>query len=593
MSRDHRQFVETAVRMTRVASVAIAVSALASPASAQRVTPELSPRTLTPAQIGFLFGEPEDRTRPITTLQGWDGVITPDYPQANTYGPGPIVVDWNRKNLTWWFSASTTAPAMVNYEWQVAAYGFPPGTWTPIPGLDGKGTATGMEFMIDLDPFAPRPLGWHPKFFAGNGKATHSSKPIFFSPIPAAQRNKVSTLSKFAGVFIPPSANASMNAFIAQGPPAVGQPMTLFARVVPLGLDGTPVGPPSNVVRFDFGEPAPTKPIELPNLSPPALHYAAYDPVRWFTFDYRCHVIASQDWIDPITGAILIPKGQPANMCDDDDSILDNIVETFGSFVEFLGDFVDWVSETYSNVKGELISFAASNIPGCDATCELAIEIGVNAGLAAVGMPPDLPNVDQLQAMGEGYLVDTIVTAAEQQTGASVPDVVKDELKEAVHDMIEEAKDLADGGDGSSFWVPNRLKQFRAPIITVDLTNNGNKLTLPTTLVLQDLDGDRYHPASFLVPSLKPGQTLRIALTLTPKDDPEGWMALLPTSGDGIASFVLKYEQAEAALNAWAAKYRAGDLRVGSSFQSSFSISAGPSLTCTADPTVPGTCAVH
>jgi hypothetical protein len=575
-----------------IAALTAALALLVAPASfAQRVDPDpdLPPRMLTLEQIAFLFGGPSRLVRPETTLLAWDGVLRPD--GEIVYVPGPVFIDWNRKDLTWWFKYSTNAAAVASVQWQIAAYGFPPGvSWTPVPGLDGTGTVSGIQFPIDLDGFAPRPSDWHPTFTLGKPKLNASATPVFPKPVPAPKRDDVVNTSRFAGVKIPPFAKASVEALTAQSPPVIAQPTTLFVRVVPLGFDGTPAGPPSNVVRLDFGDPDPSGVIPAPVFFQPALAFYAYEPVRWFTFDYRCWVVASQDIVSPLTGQVIWAKGERENMCDDDDSILDEIVDAFEGFVEFLTDFVNWVSDTYSNIKGELIAAVASHLPLCGDECKLLIEIGVNAGLAAVGMPPDLPNVKQLQAMGEGYLAETIADTVTQQTGVPVPDEAKEQIKQAVHDMIDQAADLADGGSGSSLWVPDLSRQFQAPIITVNITNPQPLASIPTQLVLQDLDGTRYHPTSFFVPSLDPGQTIRVALTLTPIDDPEAWMALLPTSGDGISEFLAKSIAAENALVAWAAKYRAGDLRVRATFKNAVSTGAGGTLVCTADPTVEGTC---
>ena len=76
------------------------------------------------------------------------------------------------------------------------------------------------------------------------------------------------------------------------------------------------------------------------------------------------------------------------------------------------------MSKTYSTLKNEVASTLVSVIPGCasDPDCAGAVQMGLNAGLAALGMPPDLPDFEQLQAMGEGYLVDAVAQQVAAQT---------------------------------------------------------------------------------------------------------------------------------------------------------------------------------
>ncbi len=103
---------------------------------------------------------------------------------------------------------------------------------------------------------------------------------------------------------------------------------------------------------------------------------------------------------------------------------------------------VDFLSQIYEDVKAaaaKVVKTVIQVVPGlgdlCNAhpsQCEAAIEAGINAGLAAIGMPPSLPNWDELKQQGVDYLAAEIAS----QTG--VPQEVVDKALEVAQETLEE-----------------------------------------------------------------------------------------------------------------------------------------------------------
>jgi hypothetical protein len=329
-------------------------------------------------------------------------------------------------------------------------------------------------------------------------------------------------------------------------------------RVVPLKADGASVGPPSNVVVLEFLEPDPTNVIPQPVFVHPSAAFAAYTPVRPYAFDWSCHMVLTYD--HPLG---YWQKGDKTNICDDDSDIVGDIIDAFGSVVELVTDFVDWVSDTYSDIKSEVASQVAGTLQDFGIPCnETCATIALNAALAAAGMPPELPDVEQFQAMGEGYAVDTLANYAEAQ-GVPVPEEAREKMREQVHQMIDKAAESTfTGGEGSAAYIPDVTYQFHGPILVMDVTNPSNQyVSMTDALRVEDQTG-RYHTETFFIPPIRPGHSFRIALTLKPLQDAKAWMSLLPYEGQPLSVFELfqKLEAAEDALRAWRTTYRTEDL---------------------------------
>jgi hypothetical protein len=305
--------------------------------------------------------------------------------------------------------------------------------------------------------------------------------------------------------------------------------------------------------------------------------FVSYRPVQGYTFDWQCWVEASRDiaapdflsaGVDPGTNAgtvLLFPKGATRNICEKDDgNIVEDFVDAVGGFIEMMGSFVDWVSQAYSSLKSAVASKLVSVIPGCssDPVCKGAVAAGLNAGMAALGMPPDLPDFEQLQAMGEGYLVDAVA----QQVAANTNLPFADEAaKAALKEFIEKGKEAMQGGSGSSPWIPDDSKQYKPLLLTLAVSNPSTSGATPAMYMeVSEPGGTRYKSRTVAVPSLAPGQSVKAAVSLDPVSDPKAWMESLPTAQEAAqvlanaGALLKKTDAAKGALNDWRARYLTG-----------------------------------
>ena len=504
-------------------------------------------------------------------------------PAANqrVYVAGPVSLDWAQANLTWWFRVSTASKTAVpgKGRWEMSRAPFPDwAAWTPEPGFGFAGSTDGVQFTIDLGPFAPRPPGWvssastaiQPKGGAAiAGPEPYSPQSL---PGPSMKRDVPNDL-------VPASRTGPRDFDPTLGNLPVAT--SLFVRVVPLDAAGKDADLPSNSVELQFG-PARKPPLFDVTPNWPKVKIVSTRPVRAYSWDWECWVVASRDQTIVTTK---IAKGTKLDTCHPPDTDwAENAVDAIGSFADLLKDAINWASGFYKDLKTKFISTLVDIIPGCSGSkaCKYAIKTGLEAGMAAVGMPPELPDFDQLQAMGEGYLVEVM---AEQAAATGVP-FAQDAAEAGLKEMIAQGKAAAtSGGAGSPMWVPDKEKQY-APLLVNLLLSNSSQTKTPTAyLKLAEVGGNRYQGRTLTVPALDPGQTLKVSVTLTPTVDPKAWMNLRPSTHEQMLaaaetapramtsagppestlisqteSNTKKYAQAKAALDTWRQKYTTGSL---------------------------------
>jgi hypothetical protein len=81
------------------------------------------------------------------------------------------------------------------------------------------------------------------------------------------------------------------------------------------------------------------------------------------------------------------------------------------AFVDFVTGTVNWASEAFDDLKGAVVDFVAQNVPGLTTICpKSCLSAVLDAGLVALGVPPSLPNFDQLMEQGFDYLAQQAVS---------------------------------------------------------------------------------------------------------------------------------------------------------------------------------------
>lgn len=221
-----------------------------------------------------------------------------------------------------------------------------------------------------------------------------------------------------------------------------------FVRLIPF-TDDMPAGEPSNTVLVSIGPPPPQSDVTL--YAPPDLP-AAYDvkiaefrPVH-FPESGVCHgaVILDTDWVyqPPMGPSQTVPAG--TRLCPE---TYKGIGEAawYESFWDFVKGAVNWISKAYESLKQAIVDVVGSIVCGGDETCKDVLMMGLNAGLAALGVPPSLPNFDQLMDQGLDYLAAEI---ASEITGT---DVAKDLLAQAAQLGISE--------EDAQAWVQQKIKE--------------------------------------------------------------------------------------------------------------------------------------
>lgn len=250
--------------------------------------------------------------------------------------------------------------------------------------------------------------------------------------------------------FVPPDSELPVDSHIAYYIRAVA--LTDGARA------GTAAAYYSKTVTVQYGkdQSTPVKILEQVKITPPipVLEKVTYTPVKWEGTDWQYHYVVKRqptekEVFGPFIGSDkpyapytvgtkldFTPQPEHKSWWE---KAWDAITDFFGSMVEYLKAIVNWVSAAYADFKSGLINIVVSALPSSlQGPLRVALTAMVDYGLASIGIPPSLPNFDDLAGMGTDYLA----TMAMQQAGVPADSLTEyglNELSGKVADALEES----------------------------------------------------------------------------------------------------------------------------------------------------------
>ncbi|MGG9970977.1 hypothetical protein ACQ33O_04205 [Ferruginibacter sp. SUN002] len=257
-----------------------------------------------------------------------------------------------------------------------------------------------------------------------------------------------------------------------------------FVRIIPLDANNDPITTDiSNtvVVKYEtpltFTAPPPSEELKLYNdytitsfkYTQPHFAEAEYELCNVIT-GYNEAIVNSSPLYSNIksafpVGTIMCPQPEK------DKSFFDKAFNGIGGAVKAV---INGVAKVYSDTKNFAKNNLQSAVCGSNETCKSAVGIGFDVAMAYAGLPPSLPNFDEMAQMAEGQLVDNAVAIAEEKTGIPCPDAVKEKMKEELHKSITTSSQTNMVDNGFMHFKPDPRGQYREGYIEIEITRTNN-----------------------------------------------------------------------------------------------------------------------
>lgn len=224
---------------------------------------------------------------------------------------------------------------------------------------------------------------------------------------------------------------------------------------------------------------------------------------------------------------------------------------------------LSWVSQAYNDIKSAVVDAVGSVACGGNEDCKKALSAGLDMGLVALGIPPTIPNFDQLVDGGFDYL------AGELSSAAGCPDAVcREAIKAGLKNALEQKKNtnpacmdaaVAHNMGMEPLCLPTNMKAHFDPAAThrgaqvvLTVTRNNTPVTSEKTVasssyrillstgakndgpvgssiiniepygkslkIEKPLEGELFRYSVLSLPYIAPGESIDIPIQLTPTD---------------------------------------------------------------------------
>ena len=287
---------------------------------------------------------------------------------------------------------------------------------------------------------------------------------------------------------------------------------TVYIRVVAVDSQGNIVGMPSNPIRLAIQL---TKIAAVTEEEQEAKKHAQqikavkvasfrFTPLKQAASDAHQRFIVTQDMY-------MFEAGEKIKMTPSEDEWYDKVVDAIEDVGSFFVDAVNRVSAAWDDIKAAAVNIVASNLPiDCDDDCRKLLNGALDYGLTCVGIPPSIPDFDQLCEIGKGHIVGVLADEANELAAPGY--VPREVVEEAVDKFLEEAKKTANHGAGGSGWLrPDLDYQYKETQLTLDMINTG---TERSPAFHQKIKHELFVERSILIPSLDPGERVTIPMLM-------------------------------------------------------------------------------
>jgi hypothetical protein len=435
------------------------------------------------------------------------------------YYAGDSNVSWTR-TTPYWFAWNSTRPDLTYAEWQVSVRPFDEAR----PRFNDIGIVA--RGRLDAGVSDPELVTYGSGLFTANSLPAYAQKVHLF-PV-------------------------SFNTFATPADPANPGVTPYYLRVLAVAPTDTPgsfTAYASRQVEVDWGPP---NQLNLSFCTPPAIYHYQYQmpEVRIVGFspiyrqqpDYECHgvVTTGYDYYydkcmkETPDGAALFDStafgssktiskneyctklghqkggnsksGDQVYLCSESDmNLLEKIAEGFRTFFEMLKEIVNAIADAYNGLKASVADFVCKGDP----ICKLVVEAGINMAMAAMGVPPTIPNFDQLLDKGIGYMAATVAEEMGAPPGTEL--VIEAALKEAAKELQHKPSEI----DPRGIQLDPKY-QYQPATLYIEFRNNDkHNRTAPGSFRVKDDWGlFKTMEPDIPYPSISPGNSTVMPVVL-------------------------------------------------------------------------------
>ncbi len=214
----------------------------------------------------------------------------------------------------------------------------------------------------------------------------------------------------------------------------------------------------------------------------------------------------------------------------EDKSLFEAVADVVKGFINALASIVDWASQMYAKLQMAIVS-AVADFTGLPPE---VVNFALQCAMSAIGLPPQLPNFDQLMDQGLDYMVAT----ACQQAGFPDSEMLQGAMKDGLKQMAAAMKDPP---PGAPLFIPDRDFDDKPAVLkftfkakwdpagtntppvksaprTIPIDASAQFPPDPSSIGLNYATSEQIFVRELALPAMSDGQSMSVTIPVTPND---------------------------------------------------------------------------
>lgn len=275
---------------------------------------------------------------------------------------------------------------------------------------------------------------------------------------------------------------------------------TFYVRVVPMDPNSTAqaprlVGLPSEALRVVWAAP----PAASAEIAPDTFDVVSTEPINLLLKEFKfIPQVSIENWPE---GCEPIPRDEGGFK-----------PEKVG---EFLLDTFDWASTAYGDIKDAVVSAVAFLLPFVP---ESVISVALDAALASAGLPPSIPNIDQMIDGGADYLAVQMAAQIPIPATGPLAEMAAEEARNEIQKqskaaLLDTAKRLREQQKNSSRYC---RAYYASPYFEITV-RNGSQQSIDNVTLQLEADSKLFETIRLPIDRIGAGETLTIPVAYLDK----------------------------------------------------------------------------
>jgi len=259
---------------------------------------------------------------------------------------------------------------------------------------------------------------------------------------------------------------------------------TYYIRLTPLDSNNNTLGLGGNTIKI-----APEKPLPAFTTNSEDILRSDYEVTEvYYTQPHEpeyqfsdCQIVTGYNentdspfWTNEMKQNFKIAYPIGKSICPEPEKEDSWYIKAINTTVNVAETIANTSSKAYNDTKTYVKGNIASALCGSNEACKTGVEFGFDAAMMYAGIPPSLPNFQEMNELAKGQIIETLAQQAAIQVGVSCDENCVALIEAGYDEMASKSTSQNIGSGEFIYYKPDPRGQYRLPYVQFEVTRVRN-----------------------------------------------------------------------------------------------------------------------